>query len=121
MLEIVPEIKNAKENRSKPLTNENYSSANAYSCNVLGQAEDVIMLLNFGVDPTVPDAQSRYVIDILKKNKNFDAVKAVSSHIKKHTSSETGTTWPVCFSSVRNVLSCPGCSPSDVLSTSCNE
>ncbi|NWR55162.1 TRNK1 protein, partial [Bucorvus abyssinicus] len=57
------------------------------------QAEDVIMLLNFGVDPTVPDAQSRYAIDILKKNKNFDAVKAVSSHIKKHTSSETGTTW----------------------------
>ncbi|NXI49840.1 TRNK1 protein, partial [Chloroceryle aenea] len=53
------------------------------------QAEDVIMLLNFGVDPTVPDGRSRYVIDMLKKNKNFDAVKAVSSHIKKHASCET--------------------------------
>ncbi|XP_050746673.1 TPR and ankyrin repeat-containing protein 1 isoform X2 [Gymnogyps californianus] len=55
------------------------------------QTEDVIMLLNFGVDPTVPDARSRYVIDILKKNKNFDAVKAVSSHIEKHPSSEKRT------------------------------
>ncbi|NXP82534.1 TRNK1 protein, partial [Ramphastos sulfuratus] len=54
------------------------------------QMEDVVMLLNFGVDPTVPDARSRYVIDLLKKSKNFDAVKAVNSHIKKHTSSETG-------------------------------
>ncbi|NXA75537.1 TRNK1 protein, partial [Thryothorus ludovicianus] len=52
------------------------------------QKEDVIMLLNFGVDPTVPDARSRRVIDILKKNKNFDAVKEVSKHIEKHTSSE---------------------------------
>ncbi|NXE98771.1 TRNK1 protein, partial [Menura novaehollandiae] len=58
------------------------------------QTEDVTMLLDFGVDPTVPDARSRYVIDILKKNKNFDAVKEVSKHIEKHTSSgkQTGTT-----------------------------
>ncbi|KAM6282974.1 TPR and ankyrin repeat-containing protein 1 [Porphyrio hochstetteri] len=49
------------------------------------QTEDVIMLLNFGVDPTVPDARSRYVIDIFKKNKNFDAVKAISNHIEKRT------------------------------------
>ncbi|XP_071417547.1 TPR and ankyrin repeat-containing protein 1 isoform X2 [Pithys albifrons albifrons] len=55
------------------------------------QTEDVIMLLNFGVDPTVPDARSRYVIDILKKNKNFDAVKEVSKYIEKHTSSEKQT------------------------------
>ncbi|NXK91621.1 TRNK1 protein, partial [Formicarius rufipectus] len=55
------------------------------------QTEDVIMLLNFGVDPTVPDARSRYVIDILKKNKNFDAVKEVSKHIEKHTSSQKQT------------------------------
>ncbi|NXP27953.1 TRNK1 protein, partial [Scytalopus superciliaris] len=55
------------------------------------QTEDVIMLLNFGVDPTIPDARSRYVIDILKKNKNFDAVKEVSKHIEKHTSSEKQT------------------------------
>ncbi|NXU87811.1 TRNK1 protein, partial [Xiphorhynchus elegans] len=55
------------------------------------QTEDVIMLLNFGADPTVPDARSRYVIDILKKNKNFDAVKEVSKHIEKHTSSEKQT------------------------------
>ncbi|NXC41260.1 TRNK1 protein, partial [Penelope pileata] len=51
------------------------------------QTDDVLMLLNFGVDPTIPDSRSRYVIDILKKNKNFDAVKAVTSHIEKHTSS----------------------------------
>ncbi|NXP07602.1 TRNK1 protein, partial [Thinocorus orbignyianus] len=55
------------------------------------QTEDVIMLLNFGADPTVPDARSRYVVDILKKNKNFDAVKAVSNHIEKHTASEKWT------------------------------
>ncbi|XP_040446265.1 TPR and ankyrin repeat-containing protein 1 isoform X1 [Falco naumanni] len=55
------------------------------------QTEDVIMLLNFGVDPTVPDGRSRYVIDMLKKNKNFDAVKAVSDHIERHTSSEKET------------------------------
>ncbi|NXF80610.1 TRNK1 protein, partial [Sclerurus mexicanus] len=55
------------------------------------QTEDVIMLLNFGADPTVPDARSRYVVDILKKNKNFDAVKEVSKHIEKHTSSEKQT------------------------------
>ncbi|NWI87759.1 TRNK1 protein, partial [Pitta sordida] len=55
------------------------------------QTEDVIMLLNFGVDPTIPDAQSRSVIDILKKKKNFDAVKEVSKHIEKHTSSAKQT------------------------------
>ncbi|NXX79996.1 TRNK1 protein, partial [Urocolius indicus] len=55
------------------------------------QTEDVIMLLNFGVDPTVPDSRSRYVIDILKKNKNFDAVKAVSSHIEKRASTDKRT------------------------------
>uniref|UniRef100_A0A8C8ASD6 Tetratricopeptide repeat and ankyrin repeat containing 1 n=1 Tax=Otus sunia TaxID=257818 RepID=A0A8C8ASD6_9STRI len=55
------------------------------------QTEDVIMLLNSGVDPTVPDARSRYVIDILKKNKNFDAVKAVSNHIEEHASSQKQT------------------------------
>ncbi|XP_068526771.1 TPR and ankyrin repeat-containing protein 1 isoform X2 [Anas acuta] len=51
------------------------------------QTEDVLMLLSFGVDPTIPDARSRYVIDILKKNKNFNAVKAVRDHTEKHTSS----------------------------------
>ncbi|NXS59394.1 TRNK1 protein, partial [Brachypteracias leptosomus] len=56
------------------------------------QVEDVVMLLNFGADPTVPDARSRHVIDLLKKNKNFDAVKVVSNHIKKHISFEIGTT-----------------------------
>ncbi|XP_025957142.2 TPR and ankyrin repeat-containing protein 1 isoform X1 [Dromaius novaehollandiae] len=60
------------------------SSEYSRKCN---QTEDVLMLLNFGVDPTIPDARSRYVIDILKKNKNFNAVKAVSNHIE-HTSSE---------------------------------
>ncbi|XP_051466329.1 TPR and ankyrin repeat-containing protein 1 isoform X1 [Apus apus] len=62
------------------------ASSNEYS-QKRSQTEDVIMLLNYGVDPTVPDARSRYVIDILKKNKNFGAVKAVSSHLEKQTSS----------------------------------
>ncbi|XP_074006564.1 TPR and ankyrin repeat-containing protein 1 isoform X1 [Numenius arquata] len=66
------------------------ASSNEYS-QKRSQTEDVIMLLNFGVDPTVPDARSRYVIDLLKKNKNFDAVKAVSNHIEKHASSEKWT------------------------------
>ncbi|NWR71388.1 TRNK1 protein, partial [Centropus unirufus] len=55
------------------------------------QTEDVIMLLNFGVNPAVPDAQSRYVLGILKKKKNFDAAKAVSNHIEKQTSSKKQT------------------------------
>ncbi|NWU99885.1 TRNK1 protein, partial [Upupa epops] len=46
--------------------------------------KDVIMLLNFGVDPSIPDAQSRYVIDLLKNNK--DAVEAVRCHINKQAS-----------------------------------
>lgn len=77
----------------------NYSSPNFLTCIALGQTEDVIMLLNFGVDPTVPDAQSRYVIDMLKKNKNFDAVKEVSKQIEQNTSSgkQTGTTCSVRF------------------------
>ncbi|XP_027584944.2 TPR and ankyrin repeat-containing protein 1 [Pipra filicauda] len=66
------------------------ASSNEYS-QKSNQTEDVIMLLNFGVDPTFPDARSRYVIDILKKNKNFDAVRQVSKHIEKHTSSEKQT------------------------------
>jgi len=96
-------MEDTKENRTTPVNNENYSSSNVYSCYILDQTEDVIMLLNFGVDPTVPDARSRYVIDLLKKNKNFDAVKAVSNHIEKHISSEkrTGTTWAVCLSSLK--------------------
>ncbi|NXG23123.1 TRNK1 protein, partial [Grallaria varia] len=71
------------------------------------QTEDVIMLLNFGVDPTVPDARSRYVIDILKKNKNFDAVKEVSKHIEKRTSEkQTGRNESAIADtdSLRNVL-----------------
>lgn len=65
------------------------------------------MLLNFGVDPTIPDARSRNIIDILKKNKNFDAVKAVSNHIEKHTSSSVeleGTVWTVLFLFLNYIL-----------------
>ncbi|OXB56796.1 hypothetical protein ASZ78_001366, partial [Callipepla squamata] len=65
------------------------------------QTEDVLMLLNFGVDPTILDARSRNVIDILKKNKNFDAVKAVSSHIEKHASSSGELEGASCFQFLR--------------------
>lgn len=86
--------------QTKNPNNGSYSS-NAFPFNILGQTEDVLMLLSFGVDPTIPDARSRYVIDILKKNKNFNAVKAVRDHTEKHTSSSVeleGTAWILYFS-----------------------
>ncbi|NXN99379.1 TRNK1 protein, partial [Rhinopomastus cyanomelas] len=61
------------------------ASSNDYSQKHI-QAEDVIMLLNFGVDPSIPNAQSRYVIDLLKQNENLAAVKAVSGHVTKQAS-----------------------------------
>nr|XP_006124073.1 TPR and ankyrin repeat-containing protein 1 isoform X2 [Pelodiscus sinensis] len=51
------------------------------------QTENVQMLLNAGVDPTVPDAQARSATDILKKSKNFKAVDIINNHIARHASS----------------------------------
>ncbi|XP_054990974.1 TPR and ankyrin repeat-containing protein 1 isoform X1 [Sorex araneus] len=47
------------------------------------QTEGVQMLLRFGADPTLLDGQSRSVVDILKKNKNFKAIEKINSHLEK--------------------------------------
>ncbi|XP_062986061.1 TPR and ankyrin repeat-containing protein 1 isoform X2 [Elgaria multicarinata webbii] len=49
-----------------------------------GQIEDVVMLLNAGVDPRILDAQSRSAVDILKKNKKFKAMDIINKHIGRH-------------------------------------
>lgn len=41
------------------------------------------MLLRFGADPTLLDGQSRSVVDILKKNKNFRAIEKINCHLEK--------------------------------------
>uniref|UniRef100_A0A8C0GTY1 Tetratricopeptide repeat and ankyrin repeat containing 1 n=1 Tax=Chelonoidis abingdonii TaxID=106734 RepID=A0A8C0GTY1_CHEAB len=51
------------------------------------QTENVQMLLNAGVDPTIPDTQARCAADILKKNKNFKAVDIINSHLARHAAS----------------------------------
>ncbi|XP_067417029.1 TPR and ankyrin repeat-containing protein 1 isoform X2 [Emydura macquarii macquarii] len=50
------------------------------------QIENVQMLLNAGVDPTIPDAQARCATDILKKNKNFKAVDIINNHLARRAS-----------------------------------
>ncbi|XP_063468127.1 TPR and ankyrin repeat-containing protein 1 isoform X2 [Symphalangus syndactylus] len=47
------------------------------------QTEDVQMLLRFGADPTLLDRQSRSVVDVLKRNKNFKAIEKINSHLEK--------------------------------------
>ncbi|XP_037382087.1 TPR and ankyrin repeat-containing protein 1 isoform X2 [Talpa occidentalis] len=47
------------------------------------QTEDVQMLLRYGADPTLVDRQSRSVVDILKRNKNFRAIDKINSHLEK--------------------------------------
>uniref|UniRef100_A0A8C3HIW8 Tetratricopeptide repeat and ankyrin repeat containing 1 n=1 Tax=Chrysemys picta bellii TaxID=8478 RepID=A0A8C3HIW8_CHRPI len=51
------------------------------------QTENVQMLLNAGVDPTIPDTQARCATDILKKNKNFKAVDIINNHLARHAAS----------------------------------
>lgn len=48
---------------------------------VLGQTEDVQMLLHFGADPCLLDRQSRSTVDVLKRNKNFRAIEKINSHL----------------------------------------
>ncbi|XP_030061358.1 TPR and ankyrin repeat-containing protein 1 [Microcaecilia unicolor] len=47
------------------------------------QTEDVIMLLDFDVDPSIPDHQSRRATDLLKKNKNFKAEDVIKKYLAK--------------------------------------
>ncbi|XP_044860938.1 LOW QUALITY PROTEIN: TPR and ankyrin repeat-containing protein 1 [Mauremys mutica] len=51
------------------------------------QIDNVQMLLNAGVDPTIPDSQAKCAADILKKNKNFKAVDIINSHLARHAAS----------------------------------
>uniref|UniRef100_A0A8D0HEI5 Uncharacterized protein n=1 Tax=Sphenodon punctatus TaxID=8508 RepID=A0A8D0HEI5_SPHPU len=68
------------------------------------QTEDVLVLLSAGVDPSIPDAQSRCAVDIFKKNKNFKAVDIINNHIARHAlcSKETAggghTFYPITWS-----------------------
>ncbi|XP_029445566.1 TPR and ankyrin repeat-containing protein 1 [Rhinatrema bivittatum] len=53
------------------------------------QTEDVLMLLGFDVDPSIPDSQSRCAGDLLKKNKNFKAEDLIKKHLARQTSSSS--------------------------------
>ncbi|XP_019393683.1 PREDICTED: TPR and ankyrin repeat-containing protein 1 isoform X1 [Crocodylus porosus] len=63
------------------------SRSNGYS--MQRQTDDVQMLLNYGVDPTIADGLSRCAVDMLKKNKNFKAVDIINSHIARHPAFST--------------------------------
>nr|XP_033786416.1 TPR and ankyrin repeat-containing protein 1 isoform X2 [Geotrypetes seraphini]XP_033786417.1 TPR and ankyrin repeat-containing protein 1 isoform X2 [Geotrypetes seraphini] len=60
------------------------SHSNGYT--MKRQTEDVIMLLAFDVDPSIPDRQSRCASDLLKKNKNFKAEDVIKKHLTKKAS-----------------------------------
>ncbi|KAM9187432.1 TPR and ankyrin repeat-containing protein 1 [Dugong dugon] len=47
------------------------------------QTEDVQLLLHLGADPTLLDPDSRSPVDVLKRNKNFKAIKKINSHLEK--------------------------------------
>ncbi|XP_042328665.1 TPR and ankyrin repeat-containing protein 1 isoform X2 [Sceloporus undulatus] len=48
------------------------------------QIDDVVMLLDAGVDPKICDAQSRSAMNILKKNKKFKALDVINKHMARH-------------------------------------
>ncbi|XP_069469300.1 TPR and ankyrin repeat-containing protein 1 isoform X2 [Ambystoma mexicanum] len=57
------------------------SQASGYT--VKRQTEDVQMLLNYGVDPSLLDGQNRCAADLLKKNKNFKAEDLIKKHLAR--------------------------------------
>lgn len=66
----------------------------------LDQMDDLMMLLNAGVDPGICDAQLRTAVDILKKNKKFRAVDAINKHIAKsmpRSEESQGASWGCLF------------------------
>ncbi|XP_063160160.1 TPR and ankyrin repeat-containing protein 1 [Candoia aspera] len=48
------------------------------------QKEDIMMLLNAGVDPRISDARSRSALDILKSNKKFTAIELINKYLANH-------------------------------------
>ncbi|KAM6449662.1 TPR and ankyrin repeat-containing protein 1 isoform 2-T2 [Liasis olivaceus] len=58
------------------------SQTSGYS--LKNQKEDIMMLLNAGVDPRISDAQSRSAMDILKKNKRFIAIELINKYLANH-------------------------------------
>ncbi|XP_054847017.1 TPR and ankyrin repeat-containing protein 1 isoform X2 [Eublepharis macularius] len=49
------------------------------------QIEDVVMLLNAGVDPRILDAHSKSAVDIFKKNKKFRPVEIINNYMERNT------------------------------------
>nr|XP_060637656.1 TPR and ankyrin repeat-containing protein 1 [Anolis sagrei ordinatus] len=50
------------------------------------QVDDVVMLLEAGVDPKICDAQARSAMDIFKKNKKFKALSVIKKHMASNMS-----------------------------------
>lgn len=57
--------------------------------NIKRQSEDVQMLLNFGVDPSLIDVQYKVAADLLRKNKNFKAEDLIKKHLARQDISST--------------------------------
>ncbi|XP_069071086.1 TPR and ankyrin repeat-containing protein 1 isoform X1 [Pleurodeles waltl] len=63
------------------------TQANGY--NMKRQSEDVQMLLNFGVDPSLQDVHNRVAADLLRKTKNFKAEDLIKKHLARQEISST--------------------------------
>lgn len=84
LLDCTPELKdliNQQNEDGSTVLHIVASQTSGYSWN--NQMDDLMMLLNAGVDPGICDAQLRTAVDILKKNKKFRAVDAINKHIAK--------------------------------------
>nr|XP_016849904.1 PREDICTED: TPR and ankyrin repeat-containing protein 1 [Anolis carolinensis] len=60
------------------------SISSGYSMN--NQVDDVVMLLEAGVDPKISDAQARSAMDIFKRNKKFKALAVINKHMASNMS-----------------------------------
>lgn len=84
---FLPGLLRQKTGKTAPMGTSPYrrNRDNApFSCwPALGHTEDVQMLLHFGADPTLLDRHSRSAVDVLKRNKNFKAIKIINRHLGK--------------------------------------
>ncbi|XP_075683080.1 TPR and ankyrin repeat-containing protein 1 [Rhinoderma darwinii] len=60
---------------------------NSYGYTAKCQAQDVKMLLDFGVDPSIANKQQKDAATILKRNKNFKAEDIIKKHLASQLSS----------------------------------
>nr|XP_056713031.1 TPR and ankyrin repeat-containing protein 1 [Euleptes europaea] len=58
------------------------SNTSGYSSK--NQIEDVVMLLNAGVDPRIRDVHSKSAMDIFKKNKKFRPVEIINKYMERN-------------------------------------